>query len=74
MPCISSSARSAPSGSSNSANPKPWGLLAGVIRRLNDLMGPHALEGLSETALRGRAIKSYRQYLVQECISDATRY
>ena len=35
-------ARNAPSGSSNSANPNPWGLFAGVIKRLNDFTGPHA--------------------------------
>lgn len=33
---------SAESGSSNSAKPKPWGLLAGVMRRLKTLTGPHA--------------------------------
>jgi len=33
--------RNAESGSSNSAKPKPWGLFAGVMRRLKDLTGPH---------------------------------
>lgn len=37
-----SRARKAPSGSSNSAKPNPWGLFAGVIRRLKDLIGPQA--------------------------------
>ena len=35
-------ARNAPSGSWNSANPNPWGLFAGVMRRLKEFTGPHA--------------------------------
>ena len=35
-------ARRAPAGSSYSAKPNPWGLFAGVISRLKDLMGPQA--------------------------------
>jgi hypothetical protein len=35
-------ARKALSASSNSANPKPCGLFAGVISRLKDATGPHA--------------------------------
>lgn len=37
-------ARRALSGSSYSAKPKPWGLLAGVMRRLNEVTLPHAYE------------------------------
>ena len=41
-PLRSASARNAPSGSWNSAKPKPCGLFAGVMRRLNDDIGPQA--------------------------------
>jgi hypothetical protein len=41
-PFNSARARNAPSGSTNSAKPKPWGLLAGVMRRLNEFICPHA--------------------------------
>jgi hypothetical protein len=36
------SARNAPSGSTNSAKPKPCGFAAGVMSRLKEFIGPHA--------------------------------
>lgn len=43
-PLSNAIARNAPSGSWNSAKPKPWGLFAGVMRRLKEFTKPHAYE------------------------------
>ena len=61
IPFIRAIARSAPAGSSNSAKPKPCGLFAGVIRRLNDFMGPHAFREVSIHVAMANALQTYRQ-------------
>jgi hypothetical protein len=64
-------ARSAPSGSSNSANPKPCGLFAGVMRRLNALIGPHACAASVSTRATVYGGRAHGEEGVEEAVGDA---
>lgn len=70
----------AESGSSNSANPNPCGLFAGVMSRLNDLTGPHAWRFNSNhnseqlSIARREQCCTHSQHLVKKVIRDPARY
>ena len=67
-------ALNAPSASSNSANPNPCGLFAGVINLLNPMIGPHAYKGCVSTIILSWMMRGgggYREELGEKVVGDA---